>query len=145
MLTSDAKRKLSDLDRDLIEQRLNSFQVARQKGDMASIARLLAEDCAFRGATWVGQMAAVRRQGRAACLELFQQQHTLVECLEAHLTDLAIDASEAAVCCKVRLRSRGAGRVDEIAICSYIRFKDSEIIEIDELADNEALARLFRD
>lgn len=145
MLTSDANRRLSALDRDLIEQRLRAYWGLRGRGATESIASFLAEDCTYHGTTWAGRTVAVRREGRAGCVDFARQLRSVVEHVETTLVDLVIDGDQAAASRRLKLRARGTGRIGEIAVCSFVRFRDGQMIEIVELTDDEALTRLLRD
>lgn len=145
MLTSDANRELIALDRDLIEQRLHAYFGLRERGETEPLASLLAEDCVYMGSTWVGQVVAVRREGREACLDFARRLRSIVEHEGSSLLYCVIDGDRAASARKVRLRARGTGRAGEVAICSYFRFHNGEIAEILDLADTEAITRLLQD
>lgn len=145
MLTSDAHHRLSALDRDLVEQRLRAYWGLRGRGETEAIGSFLAEDCAYCGTTWVGGIVPVRRTGRDACLEFTRHLRSIVEHLETTLLDLVIDGDQAVASRKLKLRACGTGRVGEVTVCSYVRFRDGQMAEIVELTDDESLTRLLHD
>ena len=145
MLTSDANRRLSELDRDLVEQRLRAYWGLRACGESEAIGSFLSEDCAYFGATWVGRMVSIRRDGREACIEFARHLRSIVEPLETTLLDLVIDGDQAAASRRLKLRARGTGRVGEVTVCSYVRFRDGQMVEIVELTDDDSLTRLLHD
>mgnify|MGYP001012735241 FL=1 len=145
MLTSDANRKLSALDRDLVEQRLRAYWGLRGRGEIEAIGSFLAEDCAYSGTTWVGGIVPVRRRGREGILEFARHLRSIVEHLGTTFLDLVIDGDQAVASRKLKLRARGTGRVGEVTVCSYVRFRDGQMAEIVELTDDGSLTRLLRD
>lgn len=145
MLTSDANRRLSALDRELVEQRLRAYWRLRGQGETESIGPFLAEDCSYCGTTWVGRTVAVRREGREGCMDFARHLRSVVEHLETTLLDLVIDGDQAVASRKLKLRARGTGRIGEIMVCSYVRFRDGQMAEIVEMTDDGALTRLLHD
>lgn len=145
VLTSDANRRLSALDRELVEQRLRAYWGLRGRGETESIASFLAEDCAYCGTTWVGGIVPVRRQGREGVLEFARHLRSIVEHLGTTFLDLVIDGDQAVASRKLKLRAQGTGRIGEVTVCSYVRFRDGQMAEIVELTDDESLTRLLHD
>lgn len=143
LLTSDANRELSALDRDLIEQRIRAMWDMRRRGDSANVAKLLAHDCVYVGKTWLGKPADIRREGRDACIEWARQLNSMVQSIEMEVLDLVIDGEQAVACRRIKMREPGGGRVEEVIVCSYMRFRGGEIVEIVEFPDTLAITRLL--
>ena len=143
MLTSDAKRQLTDLDRDLIEQRIRAMWDMRQRGDTSEVAKLLAHDCVYVGKTWFGKPVDIRRDGRDACLEWARQINAMVQNVDMRVLYLVIDGERAAACRRIRVRETGGGRAEDVVICSFMRFRGGEIVEIAEYPDTLAITRLL--
>lgn len=143
VLTSNANRELSALDRDLIEQRIRAMWDMRRRGDSANVAKLLAEDCVYVGKTWLGKPANIRREGRDACIEWARQLSTMVTSIEMEVLNLVIDGEQAAACRRIKMREPGGSRIEEVVVCSFMRFRGGEIVEIVEFPDTLALTRLL--
>lgn len=143
VLTSDANRRLSALDRDLMERRIRDMWDLRRRGAVAEVAKLLAHDCVYVGKTWFGKPADIRREGRDACLEWARQLNSMVENVEMTVLYLVIDGEQAAACRRIRMREPGGGRTENIVVCSYMRFRGGEIAEIVEYPDTLAITRLL--
>lgn len=143
VLTSDANRELSALDRDLIEQRIRAMWDMRRRGDGAMVAKLLAHDCVYSGKTWIGKPADIRREGRDACIEWARQLSAMVQSVEMEVLDLVIDGEQAAACRRIKMQEPGGGRIEEVVVCSYMRFRGGEIVEINEFPDTLAITRLL--
>ena len=145
MLTSDANRELSALDRELIEQRVRAIWEMRKRGEVEGCAPYLARDCVYVGKGLLRKHFSIRREGREAVLEWARQLNASVETLEMKVVDLVIDGNQVAACRHFRQRARGGGRAEDIIICSYIRFRGGEIVEIFEYPDTMAITRLLSD
>ncbi len=107
------------------------------------MAAYLSEDCVYEGHTWVGQPVRIRRKGREGCMEFARHLRTLVEHIETALIEMTIDGDQVAACRRLRLRARGSGRIGEMSVCSYVQFRNGEIVEIRELVDTLAMTRLL--
>ena len=143
VLTSDANRKLSSLERDLIERRIRAMWDMRRRGDVAGVARLLAQDCVYVGKTWFGKPVDIRREGREACLEWARQLNAMVQNVDMTVLYLVIDGEQAVACRRIRMREPGGGRIEEVIVCSFMRFRGGEVVEIIELPDTQAMIRLL--
>ena len=58
---------------------------------------------------------------------------------------LIVEGEQAAACRRMKFRERGCGRIEEVVICSYTRFRGGEIVEIVEYPDTLAIMRLLGD
>lgn len=145
MLSSDANRRLSELDRDLVEQRLRAYWSLRARGEIEAAGSFLSDDCIYSGATWIGRMVSIRRDGREACIEFARHLRGIVEPLETTILDLVIDGDQAVASRRLKLRARGTGRIGEVIVCCYVRFRDGQMVEIVELTDGDSLTRLLHD
>lgn len=145
VLTSDANRELVALDRDLIEQRIRAMWELRRRGEVKEVGALLAHDCVYSGKTWFGKPVSIRREGREACLEWARQINAMVQNVGMTVLNLVIDGEQAAACRRIKLRERGSGRVEEVVVCSYMRFRGGEVVEIVEYPDTLAIMRLLGD
>lgn len=143
VLTSEANHQLASLDRELIEQRIRAMWDLRRRGAVESVAALLAHDCVYTGKTWFGKPVDIRREGRDACLEWARQLNAMVQNIDSEVLHLVIDGEQAAACRKIKMREQGCGRIEEVIVCSYMRFRGGEIVEIVEAPDTLAVRRLL--
>jgi ketosteroid isomerase-like protein len=56
--------------------------------------------------------------------------------------DLVIDGNQVAIRRTVKLRHRGTGKVGEVDVADFVRFRDGLVVEFTEVADSMALAQL---
>ncbi len=145
MLTSNANRQLSELDRDLIEQRIHAFWGMRRRGEVAELASLVAEDCVYVGRTWVGHPADIRREGREACLEWARELSRMAVTVKMEVLHLLIDGEQAVACRRITFRDPGSQRTEDVMVCSFMRFRNGEMAELIEYPDMIAISRLFAD
>ena len=145
MLSSDANRKLSALDRGLIEQRIHAFFGMRVRGEVEGIASVAAPDCVYISKNWLGGPADIRREGREACLDWARQLNSMLEMLKMELLHLLIDGDQAVACRRITYRNLGSRRVEEVIVCSYMRFRSGEFLELVDYPDTLAMSRLLGD
>ena len=141
MLTVSADKHLSDIDRRLVEQRLRAYWELPERRALEKRISYLAEDCVYSGQTWVGLPVQIRREGREALKEFINHIGGLVEHLETTIVELVVDGQQAAACRRLKLRARGTGRIGELSVCSFVRFRNGEIVEICDHVDSAAMAR----
>ncbi|MFT4099187.1 MAG: nuclear transport factor 2 family protein [Rhodoblastus sp.] len=145
MLTVSADRHLSDIDRHLVERRLRAYWDLPTRHDIDKWMAFLAEDFVYIGQTWVGLPVKIRREGREGFREFTKHISSLVEYLETSVVELVVDGQQAAASRRLKLRARGTGRIGELSVCSFVRFRNGEIVEISDHVDSTAMARLLSD
>lgn len=145
VLTSDANRKLSVLDRELIEKRIHAYWGMRSRGEVIEIASLIAADCVYVSKNWLGGPADIRREGREACFEWARHINAMVETLKMKVLRLLIDGEQAVACRRMTYRNRGSRHVVEVIVTSYMRFRGGEMLELIDYPDPLAMRRLMGD
>lgn len=145
MLSSDANSKLTALDRDLIEKRIHAYWYMRTRGDVIEIAALIAPDCVYISKNWMSGPVEIRREGREACLEWARHINSMIETLKMEVLHLLIDGERAVACRRITYRNLGSRRVEDVIVCSYMRFRGGEMVELVDYPDTLAMSRLLGD
>jgi ketosteroid isomerase-like protein len=142
-LSTETLRKLGELDRALIEQRINTLLEMRAKGDLRGMLDFAAEDIVYnvRG-NWMAFPYAKPIQGKKAVAEALMTIAIQFENLGSVVHELVIDGDRAAIRRSSKLRNRGTGRSADVDIADFVRFRDGLVVEVTEIADSAALARL---
>ena len=143
MQSEQALHKLGELDRELIEQRLQMQFELRAKGDWRGWLEFAAEDICFdmRG-NWAVFPYKKPLHGKKALVEALMMVVVQFENLGWVVNDLVIDGDRVALRRTVMVRNRGTGRIAELDVAEFIRFRDGLIVEFTEVVDSAALARL---
>jgi ketosteroid isomerase-like protein len=81
-------------------------------------------------------------RGKAAATHALRGIFTHFESLGSEIHDIVIDGDRVAVRRTTRLRHRGTGRSEGIAVVDFLRFRDGLVTELTELLDSLAMARL---
>ncbi|MGO8737472.1 nuclear transport factor 2 family protein [Rhodoblastus sp.] len=136
MQSEKALRKLGELDRDLIEQRVHRAIDLRVQGDWRGLVELAAEDISFdlRG-NWTAFPYSKPVHGKIALAQALITIIVQFESLGSIVNDLVIDGDRVAVRRTARLRNRGSGKIAEVDVADFIRFRDGLIVEFTEIAD----------
>jgi len=82
------------------------------------------------------------RAGKEACAEMMRAVYIAYENLGTIIRHVVIDGDRAAVSRTTQLRNRGTGRVADVEIWDYIRFRDGLVVEFSEYPDTLAIASL---
>jgi ketosteroid isomerase-like protein len=143
--SEQALRKFGEVDRELIEQRLHMQFELRAKGDWRGWLEFAAEDISFdiRG-NWAVFPYAKPIQGKKALAEALMMVVVQFENLGWVINDLVIDGDRVGLRRTVMVRNRGTGRIAELDVAEFIRFRDGLIVEFTEIVDSAALAKLDR-
>lgn len=143
MRSPDAARRLADLDRGLMEDRIRSMCDRRAAGDTPGIFEACAPDVVFRCNSWRGRPGTVEFRGRDECFAAMRETNILLENLGSRFDEFVIDGNVAIVRRTARLRNRGTGATEDVAICDVIRFSDGRIVKFEEFPDTGALGRVL--
>ncbi len=140
MQSEQALRKLGEVDREPIEQRLHMQLELRAKGDWRGWLEFAAEDITFdiRG-NWAVFPYKRPIHGKKALSEALT---TVVqfENLGWVIKDLVIDGDRVALRRIVKVRNHGTGRVVELDVAEFLRFRDGLVVEFTLIADWAALS-----
>ncbi|MDE2363042.1 MAG: nuclear transport factor 2 family protein [Hyphomicrobiales bacterium] len=142
MQSDNASRKLAEVDRELIEQRIHALAEMRARGDMAGMLEFAAPDIVFKGGTWLSYPLNARFEGREACKALSHAVLVAYENLGSTINKLLIDGDRVALHRTARIRNRGTGKTVSVEICNFLRFRDGLVVEFSEYPDTAAVARL---
>ncbi|WP_298357732.1 nuclear transport factor 2 family protein [Rhodoblastus sp.] len=143
MQSEQALRKLGEVDRELIEQRLHKLLELRAKGDWRGMIEFAAEDIVFefRG-DWTAFPHSKPIHGKKALGEALMSVVIQFENLGSVVNDMVIDGDRVALRRTAKIRNRGTGRCAEVNFADFLRFRDGLIVEFAEIADSAELARL---
>ena len=128
MQSEHASRRLSEVDRSLIEQRIHALAEMRARGDMAGMMKYAAPDIVFNGGSWKTYPLSARCEGRDACSELGRTVNVTYENLGVTINKMLIDGDSVALHRTARIRNRGAGRTVDVEICNFLRFRDGLVV-----------------
>ncbi len=143
MQSEQALRKLGEVDRELIEQRLHMLLELRAKGELRAMLDFAAEDIVYnvRG-NWMAFPYVKPIQGKKVVAEALMMIAVQFENLGSVVHDLVIDGDRVAMRRTSTIRNRGTGSSAEVDIADFIRFRDGLVVELTEIADAAALARM---
>ena len=142
MQSDDTQKKLSHIDRDLIERRIYELADLRARGDMAGMMRYAAPDIVIKCGVHRDYPFHACREGKDAAGDLGQAVNIAYENLGSEITSLLIDGDRVALHRTATIRNRGTGKSIKIDICNFLRFRDGLVDEFSEYADTAAFARL---
>jgi ketosteroid isomerase-like protein len=132
-------RLLSEVDRELIAEVLESLFTLYKAGDIDGMVNLLAPDIVcFPNTSWGHARYPRRILGRDAVREAFWQRHIKYITLESTVHRLLIDRESAAVHRTTKIRERGGGDDFMFDAVDFFRFRDGLIVEFCELPDGTA-------
>ena len=140
--TNEASRKLSEVDRELIEQRIHALADMRSRGDMAGMLEYAAPDIVFKGGSWRSYPLQTACSGKEACGEMGRAVNVTYENMGPVVNQVLIDGDKVAVHRTARIRNRGSGTTVTVDICNFLRFRDGLVVEFSEYPDTAAIAAL---
>ncbi len=131
---SQARQRIEDCVRRLID--------LRAAGDVDGLVAYAAPDIVFR--TGIGRAAPFHAEYRGveACADLVRQVNICYENLGSRLNRLLIEGDRVALHRTTSIRNRGVGRIVDVDMWNFVRFRDGLIVEFAEYPDTEAFARL---
>ena len=142
MQSDDTQKKLSDIDRELIERRIYELAELRARGDVAGMLRYAAPDIVIRCGDRRDYPFHAPREGKEAAGEFGHVVNIAYENLGSEITSLLIDGDRVALHRTATIRNRGTGNTVKIDFCNFLRFRDGLVVEFSEYADTAAFARL---
>lgn len=142
MQSEEVSRRLSEVDRNLIEQRIHALAEMRARGDIAGMLKYAAPDIVFNGGSWKTYPLHARCEGREACGELGRAVNVTYENLGMTINKMLIDGDKVALHRTARIRNRGTGRTVDVEICNFLRFRDGLVVEFSEYPDTAAVEQL---
>jgi ketosteroid isomerase-like protein len=135
-------RKAS-LDRDLMASRVQDINDRLVARDLPGLLALFSDDVVFELiGNWSIFPNAGRAQGKEAWARALATVYTELQNLGSTVHEVVIDGDCVALRRTTRLRNYGTGRVGDVEIADFLRFRDGLIVEITEIVDSLAVARL---
>jgi len=137
--TLEATRRLCEVDKELLLDRLKAIFRRREAGDIDGMLDLVAPDIVcFPASTW--RYACYPRPivGRDAVREAFKQRHINYVNLLSTVHRILIDGDEAAVHRTTTIRERGSGTTHTFDCIDFFRFRDGLVVEFQEFPDGTA-------
>lgn len=143
MQSDETLRKLGGLDRDLVQQRIQALFAKRTAGDMGKVLELLAEDVQFSvKGHWTAFPYPGPARGKTMVAEAMATIIVQYEHCGSAVHEMIIDGDRVAVRRTAKIRHRGTGKVGNIEIADFIRFREGLLLEWTEVVDSMALAQL---
>jgi ketosteroid isomerase-like protein len=141
--SDDTLRKLGEVDRELIERRVHTLLEMRAAGNLRGMLDYAAENIQYnvRG-NWAAFPYTRPVKGKKLVAEALTMIAIQFEDLGSIVHDLVIDGNQVAMRRTVKLRHRGTGKVGEVDVADFVRFRDGLVVEFTEVADSMALAQL---
>lgn len=143
MQSDDATRRLAALDRELIEQRIRAMARMHAEGDLNGLFSHVADDIVYYvQGNWMAFPYSKPIRGKKQVAQAMAMIAVPFETLGSVIHDVVIDGEKAAVRRTATVRHRGTGKIGEVDIADFIRFRDGLAAEFTEIADSAALAAL---
>jgi ketosteroid isomerase-like protein len=141
--SDETLRKLGVIDRELIERRVHALLEMRAAGNLRGMLDHAAEDIVYnvRG-NWAAFPYTRPVHGKKLVAEALAMIGVQFENLGSVVHDLVIDGERVAIRRTATIRHRGTGKVGEVDIADFVRFRDGLVVEFTEVADSMALAQL---
>jgi ketosteroid isomerase-like protein len=143
MQSAEDLARLAIVDRELIEMSLQGILDRLRAMDLNGLLTYFADDVAFELiGNWSIFPRSGQHRGKDAWAQALTAIYTNVENLGSEVNDIVIDGDRAAVRRTTRLRNYGTGRVGDVAIVDFLRYRDGLVVEVTEIVDSLAIARL---
>jgi ketosteroid isomerase-like protein len=140
--SSETTRRLTELDRDLIERRVRRMVELRADGNISGMLEFAAPDIVYTNGSWKHYPFNGRREGKAAVGEMGRQINIFYENLGSTINKLLIDGDRVALHRTASIRNRGTGKSVSVDIWNFLRFRDGLIVEFSEYPDTQAFASI---
>ncbi|MCW2273184.1 hypothetical protein GJ654_03620 [Rhodoblastus acidophilus] len=135
--------RIPTVDRGFIESRLQAINDRLVARDLPGLLALFSDDVVFELiGNWSIFPSARRARGKEAWARALTTIYTELQNLGSTAHDVVIDGDSVALRRTTRLRNYGTGRVGDVEIADFLRFRDGLIVEIIEIVDSLAIARL---
>jgi ketosteroid isomerase-like protein len=122
---------------ELLRKRLTAIYAAYEKGDLQATLAAFAEDADFISYAPLEVFPYLgHRPGKAAIGATLQAVHTHFEFLNYKPVFLLADGDCAAAIIEMRLRQRSTGRIINVRLAHFMRFREGRIVEFREFTDS---------
>jgi uncharacterized protein len=142
MQPPNAARKLSKIDRELIEVRVRALLDLRSNNNVLEMLKYVAPDVQYKVGSWRAYPFHASRTGIEELAELGRAVVVAYENLGSTINELVIDGDRVAIQRTAKIRNRGTGKTIDVEICNFIRFRDGLVVEFSEYPDTVAFAKL---
>jgi len=143
MLSSPDLAQIASVDRELIALRVEAINDRLVARDLPGLLAFFSDEVDFELiGNWSIFPSSGRGHGKEAWTRALATIYTEVENLGSTVHDVVIDGEWVALRRTTRLRNYGTGRVGDVEIADFLRFRDGLIVEITEIVDSQAIARL---
>jgi uncharacterized protein len=135
--------EIAVVDRELVELRVHAMLDRLAERDLPGLIAYFSDDVVFELiGNWSIFPNARRARGKDAWTRALATIYTELENLGSTLHEVAIDGECVALRRTTRLRNYGTGRVGDVEIADFLRFRDGLVVEVTEIVDSLAIARL---
>jgi len=135
--------QIAAVDRELLKTRVQAMLDRLAAMDLPGLNTFFSDEVVFELiGNWSIFPFSGRLQGKDAWERALTTIYTHVENLGSTVHELVIDGDRVALRRTTRLRNYGTGRVGDVAIADFLRFRDGLVVEVTELVDSLAIARL---
>jgi ketosteroid isomerase-like protein len=137
--TLEAKRRLNDLDKDLLRERVISIFAHWEAGNIDRMLDFATDDIVyFPPSTWRYAAYLRRIVGKDAVREALRQREINYDRMTSTVHRIVVDGDEAAVHRTTTLRERGTGALHTFDCVNFLRFRDGLVSELQEFPDGSA-------
>jgi ketosteroid isomerase-like protein len=141
-----SRRQLADIaagDRALFETRIRQMLELCAAGNLAAMMDHVSEDIVYEMVgNWSMFPFSQPVRGKEAFAHALGFIFTHFQSLGSDIHDIVVDGDRVAVRRTTRLRNIGTNLEDDIAVMDFVRFRDGLLVELTELVDSLAMARL---
>lgn len=135
--------RIATVDRELFEARVHYMLDLCAAGNLDGIVDYFSEDVTYQMiGNWSMFPYPGPVRGKAAAKHALAGIFTHFQSLGSTVHDIVVDGDRVAVRRTTVLRNLGTGRSDGIAVVDFLRFRDGLVIELTELLDSLAMAKL---
>jgi ketosteroid isomerase-like protein len=144
VLSEDTLRRMGDIDRDMIEERVRRVYDCWARGDVETLIDYLAPDVVFpANGFWTGMTSPLR--GRDLAAKAMRQWAEGFENIVSVLHEIVIDGDRVVVHRTAVGRVRYSGRRYQCDAIAFFRFRDGLIVEYSDYPDAAAWSKVLLD
>jgi len=143
MQSSQDLAKMAAVDRELMKSRVHAILNCLAAKDLPGSIRFFSDEVVFDLiGNWSIFPNARPGRGKEAWARALATIHTQLENLGSTIHDFAIDGECVALRRTTRVRNYGTGKVGDVEIANFMRFRDGLVVEFTEIVDSLAIAQL---
>jgi len=135
--------QIAAVDRELVKTRVHAMLDRLVAKDLPGLIAFFSDEVVFELiGNWSIFPFSGQLRGKDAWESALTTIYTHVENLGSTVHEVVIDGDRVALRRTTRLRNYGTGRVGDVTIADFLRFRDGLVVEVTELVDSLAIARL---